>query len=390
MSELTVAVIASEEDQRAILKMMVDGTAVARCMQTLSAYPAAATDPLLRRLKDLDPDVVIYDVPGSSAAQAVKSIEVLHIEMPRTAIVAVGEMTQPHIIVQAMRAGGREYLERPTSVNSLLDAFLRLSSMHRKSDKKGERGKIVAVINAKGGSGATTIAVNTALSLQARHGSTLLVDLASLGHTALHMNLKPAFTLADALHNLNRLDSVLLDTFVTRHNSGVSLLAGFKELGSNEGMGPELARLFDVVVGVYRYVVVDLSSRLDGCARLVSELADYVLLIANMDVPSLWSAHKIREYLNQTASSDKIRIVLNRYKKIPGLDDADVETATHSKIMWKIPNQFPAISTSIERGIPVAHVNHTDIARSFGGLVELLTPREPVRAKTAWSLLRSS
>lgn len=390
MSELTVAVIASEEDQRAILKMMVDGTAVARTVQTLSAYPAAVADPSLRRLKELDPDVVIYDVPGHTASEAVKSIEILHLEMPRTAIVAIGEMSQPQIIVQAMRAGGREYLERPTSVNSLLDAFLRLSSMHRKSHKKGERGKIIAVINSKGGSGSTTIAVNTTLSLQARNGSTLLVDLAPLGHAALHMNVKPAFTLSDALHNLNRLDTVLLDSFITRHGSGAALLAGFKELGSNEGMGPDLARLFDVVVGAYRYVVVDLSSRLDGCTRLVSELADHVLLIAHMDVPSLWSAHKIREYLNQTASSDKIRIVLNRYKKIPGLDDSDVEAATRSKIIWKIPNQFPAISTSIERGIPVAHVNHTDIARSFGGLVELLSPREPVRSKTAWSLLRSS
>ena len=140
----------------------------------------------------------------------------------------------------------------------------------------------------------------------------------------------------------------------------------------------------------YRYVVVDLSSRLDGCTRLISELADHVLLIAHMDVPSLWSAHKIREYLNQTASSDKIRVVLNRYKRIPGLEDSDVEAATHSKILWKIPNQFPAISNSIERGIPVAHVNHTEIARSFGGLVEQLLPRQAVRSSTAWSLLRSS
>lgn len=390
MSELTVAVIASDEDQRAILKMMVDGTAVARTMQVLGTYAAAATDPSLRKLKELDPDVVILDVPAASAAQAVKAIEVMHLEMPRSAIVAIGEMNQPQVIVQAMRAGGREYLDRPTNVNSLLDAFLRLSSMHRKSHTKGQRGKVVAVVNAKGGSGATTIAVNTALSLQAKYGSTMLVDLASLGHAALHLNVKPSFTLADALTNLNRLDTVLLDSFVTRHGSGVALLAGFKELGNNEGMGPELARLFDVVVSGYRYVVVDLSSRLDGCTRLISELADHVLLIAHMDVPSLWSAHKIREYLNQTASSDKIRVVLNRYKRIPGLEDSDVEAATHSKILWKIPNQFPAISNSIERGIPVAHVNHTEIARSFGGLVEQLLPRQAVRSSTAWSLLRSS
>src|SRR5436305_1101461 len=132
---------------------------------------------------------------------------------------------------------------------------------------------IIAVVNAKGGCGATTIAVNTAFSLQSRHGNTALVDMASLGHTALHMNVKPSFSLADALHNLNRLDSSLLDSFITRHSSGVGLLAGLKEPGSSEGFGPDSARLFDVIVGAYRFVVVDISSRLDSCTRLVCELA---------------------------------------------------------------------------------------------------------------------
>jgi len=390
MSELSVAIIASDEEQRTILKMMVDGTAVARTIYSAASYPAAATDPTARKLKELDPDVVICDVPKESAPLAVKAIEVLHLEAPRSAIVAIGEMSQPQVIVQAMRAGGREFLERPASVNSLMDAFLRLSNLSRKTRKQSERGKIIAVVNAKGGCGATTIAVNTALSLQAKHGNTALVDMASLGHAALHLNLKPSFTLADALQNLNRLDSSLLDSFITRHSTGIALLAGLKEPGTGEGFGPELARLFDVIVGAYRFVVVDVSSRLDSSTRLVCELADHVLLIAHMDVPSLWSANKIRDFITQTGNPEKIRIVVNRYKKIAGLDDADVEAATHSKILWKIPNQFPLIANSIERGIPVAHVNHTDIARSFGGLVELLTPREAVRSKTAWSLLRSS
>src|SRR3954471_17874380 len=241
MSELSVAIIASDEEQRTILKMMVDGTAVARTIYSAASYPAAATDPTARKLKELDPDVVICDVPKESAPLAVKAIEVLHLEAPRSAIVAIGEMSQPQVIVQAMRAGGREFLERPASVNSLMHAFLRLSNLSRKTRKQSERGKIIAVVNAKGGCGATTIAVNTALSLQAKHGNTALVDMASLGHAALHLNLNPSFTLADALQNLNRLDSSLLDSFITRHSTGIALLAGLKEPGTGEGFGPELA-----------------------------------------------------------------------------------------------------------------------------------------------------
>ena len=88
------------------------------------------------------------------------------------------------------------------------------------------RGKVFTVVNAKGGSGATTIAVNLALALHSAHGNVALIDIAPLGHAALHMNVKPQFTVVDAIRNLHRLDSSLLDSFMTRHNGGLQLLAG--------------------------------------------------------------------------------------------------------------------------------------------------------------------
>ena len=47
----------------------------------------------------------------------------------------------------------------------------------RKVNREGTSGKVFAVVNAKGGSGATTVAVNLALALQSAHGNTALVDL---------------------------------------------------------------------------------------------------------------------------------------------------------------------------------------------------------------------
>ena len=80
--------------------------------------------------------------------------------------------------------------------------------------------------NAKGGSGATTVAVNLALALQSAHGQAALVDLAPLGHCSLHLNVKPVFSVTDATRNLHRMDSSLLESFMTRHNGGLQLLAG--------------------------------------------------------------------------------------------------------------------------------------------------------------------
>src|SRR5512146_754592 len=156
MAELAVAILALDDEERAVLQMQVDGTNVARVAHSLSGFPVGGTDPLLRRMQEPHPDVVIVDVPHNNAAPALRAIELLHLELPKAAVFAVGEMSQPQIIVSAMRAGAREFLERPTSTHHLLEAFVRLTSAQRKIHSSNEHGKIYTVVNAKGGSGATT------------------------------------------------------------------------------------------------------------------------------------------------------------------------------------------------------------------------------------------
>ena len=90
----------------------------------------------------------------------------------------------------------------------------------------------------------------------------------------------------------------------------------------------------------YRYVVVDASSRLDSTTRLLSDLSNAVLMVAQTDVVSLWSASRIQAFLEEGAGRNRVRMVLNRYKKIPGFTDEDVEHSTRCKVLWKIPNAF--------------------------------------------------
>ena len=226
MPELSVVVIAQDSEQRAVLQVLVDGTSVARVVHTCTSYPVVVTDPVLRRVQSANPQVVLVDVPTDNHTLALRAIELIHQEVRDAAIFAVGSMSQPQVIVSAMRSGAREFIERPTTTTDLLEAFVRLTAAQRKVDREGPRGKVFTVVNAKGGSGATTTAVNLALALHSAHGNVALVDIAPLGHAALHMNLKPQFTVADAIRNLHRLDSSLLESFMTRHSGGLQLLAG--------------------------------------------------------------------------------------------------------------------------------------------------------------------
>lgn len=389
MPELSVVVVATDSEQRAVLQVLVDGTSVARTVHTCASYPVAAADPVLRRIETAKPDVVLIDIPNDNTASALRAIELIHQEIPDPAVFAIGSMNQPQVIVNSMRSGAREFIERPTTTTDLLEAFVRLAAAQRKVNREASRGKVFTVVNAKGGCGATTIAVNLALALQSAHGNVALVDLGPLGHAALHMNLKPLFSVADALRNLHRLDASLLEGFMTRHSNGLQLLAGANAPVPVEPSTAEFARLFDMLVSHYRYVVVDTSSRLDATMRLVSNLSETVLLVAHADVASLWSASRVQQYLGETGGRDRVKLVLNRFRKIPGFNEADAESAAGAKLLWKIPNQYFAVSAAIDRGTPLMQQNHTEIARSFAGLAAQLTANDDDVKRSTWSLFKT-
>src|SRR5208283_2040695 len=244
---------------------------------------------------------------------------------------------QPQVIVNAMRAGAREFIERPTTTTDLLEAFVRLTTAQRRGRQEGIRGKVFSVINAKGGNGATTVAVNLALALQTAHGQTALVDMAPLGHAS------------------------LLESFMTRHEGGLQLLAGTNVPAAVDPSTAEFVRLFDMLVTQYRYVVVDASSRFDAASRLIANLSETVLLVACTDVASLWSAARVQQYLGETGTRERVRLVLNRFRKVPGFSEADAEAAVGAKLLWRVPNQYFAVSSAIDRGTPVMDQRNSEM-----------------------------
>jgi pilus assembly protein CpaE len=389
MPELSVVIVATDSEQRTVLQVLVDGTSVARTVHTCATFPVAAADPITRRVRGANPDVTLVDIPPDNTPMALRAIELLHQEMPDSAVFAIGNLNQPQVIVSAMRSGAREFIERPTTTTDLLEAFVRLTAAQRRGRKEGPRGKVFSVLNAKGGSGATTVAVNLALALQSAHGQTALVDLAPLGHAALHLNLKPVFTVADATRNLHRMDASLLESFMVRHNSGLQLLAGTNVPAAVDPSAAEFVRLFDMLVNHYRYVVVDASTRFDAASRLIANLSECVLLVACTDVASLWSAARVQQYLGETGTRERVRLVLNRFRKVPGFSEADAEAAAGAKLLWRVPNQYFAVSTAIDRGTPLMEQSHTEIARCFAGLAQELTRNDVDVKRAAWSLFKT-
>jgi pilus assembly protein CpaE len=372
MHGIAVALLTEDREQLSGLQTRLEATQLGRTVFTKLGFPAGPTDPILRQIQDSRAEVVIVDISSSDPQSAIRTIELIRSTTQQIAIFANGEMTQPVNIVASMRAGAGEYLDNAAGPEALLEALTRFSSSRTRTSGGAGRARVFTFLGAKGGAGCTTAAVNTALALQQSHGDVVLLDFAPIGHASLHLNLRPQFGVIDALQNLHRMDVSLLDGFMTETNEGLHVLAGPQQPYPSEPTPAELARLFDLVVNHYRFVVVDASSRLDPTTRLLSDLSNAVLVVAQTDVVSLWSASRIHTFLEEGTGRDRLRVILNRYKKIPGFTDEDVQQATNCKVLWKIPNAYQQISPSIDHGTPVVLQEGPEISRSYRALAETL------------------
>jgi pilus assembly protein CpaE len=373
MPGIAVALLTEDKERLTVLHSRLESSRLGQIVFSHLGFPGSPSDPVLRQIQDVHAEVVLVDIDPLAEQRGLSAIELIRSSTNDITVFAVGEMNHPATIVATMRAGANEYLERNSGPEAMAEALARYSVARGKIRSTAGRARVFTVANAKGGAGATTVAVNTAISLQELHGSVLLVDFAPLGHCALHLNVRPTFGVFDALQNLHRLDSSLLKGLMTQCKGGLQLLAAAQQPFAIEPTAAELARLFDLLVTHFRYVVVDCSGRVDGVSRLLCELSNAVLLVTQADVVSLWSAGRMRPFLEEGATPNRVRLVLNRFKKIPGFSDEDVEKATDCKLLWKLPNNYQAIAPAIDKGVPVAFQESSDIGRSFRALAGILS-----------------
>src|SRR5205823_7561351 len=138
-------------------------------------------------------------------------------------------------------------------------------------------------------------------------------------------------------------------------------------------------------------------------ARLLCDLSSSAVLVAQADVVSLWSANRIRTFMEEGSGHNRVRLVLNRYKKIPGFTDEDIEKATNCKLLWKLPNNYQSVAPAIDKGLPVAFHESQELGRAFRSMtaallqasggespLELGQPQEVGAKKEAPSRLQTS
>lgn len=372
--KLSIAILASTPDARDSLSGHVEATQLATVKTVVDEYCAVEDDYATQRFVEARPDIIFVDLQDQRAA--IKALFTLHAALPETWLYAYGAPNDPQLIIETMQAGAREFLPKPVSAHSIALAFSRyIDERDRLRIGNKTRGRIYSVTSAKGGAGATSIAVNLASTLAgARDTRVAILDLNSpVGDAASYLNLKPQFSISDALAAAPRLDSVLLETFMTK-SGNVSLLPGPKQFKSSPASAPALAKLLRVVSGAYTHTFIDLPSSLDQeMLQATTDASEAVLVVMTPELPAVWRTHRLITLLASSGCGDRLRLILNRDNSRDEITEKEIIRALNHPIYFRLPNNYSAAIQAINKGKSIIEVNHSTLATGYRQLAQILT-----------------
>jgi len=324
-----------------------------------------------RKIVDANPDIVIVEIRDSSSG--LQTLQVLQAALPHSRLLITSNVTDAPLIIEAMRSGAREYLANPVSQATLLEAFHRyLVERNRTSNlTSAKRGKLFCITSAKHGSGATTVAVNLAgiIAAQSKQ-STALLDLdRPVGDAAAYLNVKPAFTVSEALAAGPRLDSVLLESYMQKTN-GFCLLAGFREYASNTGITAErLEQLLEVSQNTFAHTIVDLPPTMtEDQVQVIARNSQSIVIVLTPELPAIWRTERLLTYLAKLESTDRVRVILNRSSSSDEISNMDIERLLRIGIHWRLPNDYRACIRAINSGRMLDSTGSKHLYRALNAL----------------------
>ncbi len=343
-------------------------------MAELPASPQAVEE--LNRLR---PQAALVILNGG-VEHNFQLVERIRQELPETAIVCSSEDASPDIILQSFRSGAIEFLRQPMTEAEISAVFAKLEQIRARPAEEGHQGRVIAVYASKGGGGTTFVAANLAASLaRLSHKRACIVDLnLQAGDQPLYLGLEPSYSIYDVVRNFDRLDEELLMSYLTQRPNTklLSLLAAPLEVGRDEDIKTEhITRIITLLRSQVEYVVLDPQHTLTELTIAALDLADDLILLLTLDIPSIRSAKRALDIFTRLGyDHNRIKVVLNRYTKTPEFEITQVEKVLECSIFAILSNDYHSAIASINVGEPLVQSKiQSRLVREFTSLASRLS-----------------
>ena len=356
------------ENQLAILSYSGDVNSKVICTQNI-------IDAISKNTQDENCIVII-----NLSANGLKELQVLNdIDGKKASIIVVGDHKNVELLSQAIRAGVKDFIDYIECESKLDGVFCNIKKNITHVYNKSNVKCLNAVINAKGGSGASFIASNVAyvLSKDARL-KVALVDLdLQFGSIGLNFDKVPKYPLTEALNAIDDLDSISLEAYMSKYNENLSLLLPSSSDISLPGEinVSNLKKLLELMQINYSQIVVDLPRLIDPLSNMILQQADQIALVLQQSLAQFRDGRRLVQILNKDLDIplDKISIVVNRYDPKSSLRIEDLKNIMNHDKVYRVANDYERVAGASNLGVPLCESSpNSKIAHDLEELAKIL------------------
>jgi pilus assembly protein CpaE len=352
-SELTSLLISPNRELAQQFSATLPAARSFHILAEMKTYPPVPT--LDIRLRQLRPDLVFLDLTTDLDA-ATGLIEFIAGIRPPVYVVGLHTQNASDAILRSLRAGATEFLYAPFDIEMQKQAVGRISRLRKPAKQsETERGRLVVFSSSKPGSGASTLACQTAFALSKLSGKRVLLadfDLCN-GSVAFFFKISPWNSLLDALKQIEENSQPDWSTLVA-NTEGVDVLTAPDTPAETSVDQDRLHVALESVREIYDWIVVDLPSVFEKLSLLTISDSDEAFLVSTAELPSLHLTRKAVAYLGMLGFGlERYKVLVNRLGKQEGIKSEDMAKIFGAPVHAMFPNDYLSIHKGLTVGAPL-------------------------------------
>ncbi len=284
------------------------------------------------------PDVLMVMLAGNEE-QGLRCLQSQAGQNPRPVMFALVQTRSAGLMKRALRAGADELLFLPLDAGDATRALLKISEARWRLDRR-DGGVVCSFVSVVGGVGTTTLVANLGLALRQTQKRVAMIDLdLQTGGLAVALGIEPEVTILPLVRLDRKLDSLQLESALSKHESGLYLLAAPKRIEEAELVSDvTVGTVIDLMRQLFDYVIIDCGDHIDENAVAAWERSEHLFYVLEQSITSARCAWRFLDLFERLGlTSLQPRFLLNRHRSAHPITDKQIESTLGRELYARIP-----------------------------------------------------